>query len=121
MYNVSTGRWISSSEELAYIRQQHPAGLGIFSFLNENKPEDRDLLEHALAFPNEAIASDAIPFTVNGRPLEGDDWPGPENAFAHPRGNGTSSCILSSYVREQQVISLMEALRRASLVRSADS
>jgi N-acyl-D-glutamate deacylase len=98
------------------VQQQHPGDLGIFYFLNENKPEDRALLEHALAFPNVAIASDAIPFTVNGRPLEGDEWPLPENALAHPRGSGTYSRILSSYVREQQVISLMEALRRASLV-----
>jgi Amidohydrolase family len=116
IYNVSTARWISSPEELAHIRQQHPGDLGIFYFLNENKPEDRALLEHALAFPNVAIASDAIPFTVNGRPLEGDNWPLPENALAHPRGSGTYSRILGSYVREQQVIPLMEALRRASLV-----
>src|SRR6266487_1434986 len=39
-----------------------------------------------------------------------------EPALAHPRGSGTFSRILGSYVRECQVISLMEALRRASLV-----
>ncbi len=116
IYDVSTERWVSSSGELASLQRQHPGDLALFYFLNENKPEDRALLEHALAFPNVAIASDAIPFTVNGRPLEGDEWPLPENALAHPRGSGTFSRILGSYVRECQVISLMEALRRASLV-----
>jgi cytosine/adenosine deaminase-related metal-dependent hydrolase len=116
IYNVSTEHWISSAEELARMQQQHPSDLALFYFLNENQQEDRALLEHALAFPNVAIASDAIPFTVNGRPLEGVEWPLPANALAHPRGSGTYGRILGSYVRERQVITLSEALRRASLV-----
>jgi N-acyl-D-aspartate/D-glutamate deacylase len=48
--------------------------------------------------------------------LEGDVWPLPEKASAHPRGAGSFGRILGRYVRERQVISLMEALRRMSLV-----
>jgi hypothetical protein len=57
-----------------------------------------------------------MPITADGAILEGDIWPLPANATAHPRGAGTYSRVLGRYVREYQVISLMEALRRASLV-----
>ncbi|HEY7350770.1 MAG TPA: amidohydrolase family protein [Ktedonobacterales bacterium] len=116
IFHVSTGRWIASAEELAQVRAQHPADLGIFYFLDENKPEERVLLEHALTFPDTAIATDALPFSVDGTPLEGDVWPLPENALGHPRASGTYARVLGKYVREQGIISLMEALRRASLV-----
>lgn len=116
IFHVSTGRWIGSADELAQVRAQHPADLGIFHFLDENKPEERVLLEHALAFPNTAIATDALPFSVDGTTLEGDVWPLPENALGHPRASGTYARVLGKYVRGQGILSLMEALRRASLV-----
>ncbi|HEU5370574.1 MAG TPA: amidohydrolase family protein, partial [Ktedonobacterales bacterium] len=116
IFHVGTGRWIGSADELAQLRAHHPADLGVFHFLDENKPEERVLLEHALAFPNTAIATDALPFSVDGTPLEGDAWPLPENALGHPRASGTYARVLGKYVREQGIISLMEALRRAALV-----
>jgi N-acyl-D-aspartate/D-glutamate deacylase len=116
IFDVTTGRWVSSAQELAEIRDQHPSDLGMFHLLDEEKPEDRVLLEHALAFPDVAIATDTLPFTVNGKILEGDIWPVPENAQAHPRASGTYARVLGRYVREQRVLSLMEALRRVSLV-----
>lgn len=67
-------------------------------------------------FPNTAIATDAVPFSVDGAPLEGNIWPLPANALGHPRASGTYARVLGKYVREQGIISLVEALRRASLV-----
>lgn len=51
IFHVSTGRWIGSADELAGVRARHPADLGVFHFLDEHKPEERVLLEHALALP----------------------------------------------------------------------
>ena len=116
IFDVTTGRWVSNAQDLAQIRDQHPSDLGVFHFLDEEKPEDRILLEHALTFRNMAIATDTLPFMVEGKILEGDIWPVPENAQAHPRASGSYARVLGRYVRELRVLPLMEALRRVSLV-----
>jgi len=57
--------------------------------------------EWIVAQPDVMVASDGIPFLH-----------GP----AHPRGAGTFSRILGHYVREQEVLSLMDALRKMTLL-----
>ncbi len=47
---------------------------------------------------------------------EGDAWPLPEEAFSHPRSNGTFAKILRSYVRERGLMTMQEALRKMSLM-----
>lgn len=63
-----------------------------------------------------AIGSDGLPWTVKGQPLTGDVWPLPAEAFAHPRSAGTFTRFLRDYVRERNKISLLEALRRMTLI-----
>jgi len=46
----------------------------------------------------------------------GDAWPLPEEAFSHPRSNGTFAKILRSYVRERKLMTLQEALRKMCLM-----
>jgi dihydroorotase len=58
-------------------------------------------VDYAVAHPLVLIASDGVPF-VNGR--------------AHPRGAGTYARVLGRYVREKKVLTLMEALRKMSLM-----
>jgi hypothetical protein len=116
VFSIRTGRRIGSAAELEQMREQNPSDIAIYHFLDEEKPEDRALLEHALAFPEIAIATDAVPFMVDGTYLEEDIWPIPDSALAHPRVSGTYARVLGKYVRQHQVISLMEALRRMSLV-----
>jgi dihydroorotase len=58
-------------------------------------------VDYAVAHPLVMIASDGVPF-VNGR--------------AHPRGAGTFARVLGRYVREKQVLTLMEALRKMALM-----
>jgi N-acyl-D-glutamate deacylase len=65
----------------------------------ERYPADQGYLDQAVLFPGGAIASDAMPWTVNGRPLIEDVWPLPEGAFAHPRSAGTFTRFLRDYVR----------------------
>jgi hypothetical protein len=47
---------------------------------------------------------------------DGDAWPLPQDAFSHPRSNGTFAKILRSYVRERGLMTLQEALRKMTLM-----
>ena len=65
--------------------------------LHSMKPE---WIRAAMASPFVIVASDTMPYA-----------PG-----AHPRGGGTFSKVLGEYVREMRVTTLMEALRRMTLL-----
>lgn len=116
IYLVDDSRWIRDFADLAQVRAERPQALGVFRFLNESKPEDEAVLAEALLFPDGAIASDAIPYTVGGRPVVGDTWPIPEKADAHPRIAGTFSRVMGHWVRERHALTLTDAIRRASLI-----
>jgi len=60
-----------------------------------------DNVRKAVARPDVVIASDGVPF-VGGR--------------AHPRGAGTFSRVLGHYVREEGALTLMDALRKMTLM-----
>ena len=60
-----------------------------------------EIVKTALAHPLVMIASDGNTF-VDGR--------------AHPRGAGTFSRVLGYYVREQRTLTLMDALRKMTLM-----
>lgn len=60
-----------------------------------------DVVDLAVARPGVMIASDGVPF-VDGR--------------AHPRGAGTFARVLGRYVREKKSLSLMEALRKMTIL-----
>jgi dihydroorotase len=60
-----------------------------------------DVVATAIANPLVMIASDGLPFRTGGE---------------HPRGAGTFSRVLGRYVRERGTISLMDAVRKMSLM-----
>ncbi len=60
-----------------------------------------DNVRAAVARPDVIIASDGVPF-VGGR--------------AHPRGAGTFSRVLGRYVREDRALTLMDALRKMTIL-----
>ena len=60
-----------------------------------------EMNEWIVSQPDVIVASDGIPF-IEGR--------------AHPRGAGTFSRILGHYSRERQVLTLMEAIRKMTLL-----
>jgi len=60
-----------------------------------------EIVEIAIEHPIVMIASDGVPY-VNGR--------------AHPRGAGTFALVLGRYVRDQGLLSLMDALRKMTLM-----
>ena len=74
-------------------------------------------MDVSLLLPNAAIASDAAEWSApDGSYIEGDVWPLPQDADAHPRSAGAFSRFLAGWVRERKVITLREALRKMSLI-----
>ena len=89
---VETGERLNEKTFEAYRRQ---GGWVIIHGRSE------EMNEWIVSQPDVIAASDGIPF-IEGR--------------AHPRGAGTFSRILGYYSRERQVLSLMEAIRKMTLL-----
>jgi len=79
------------------------------------------LLDASIMHPDVLIESDEMfwMFMDQDNEIEnyaGDAWPLPEGSFSHPRSNGTFAKILRSYVRERELMSMQEALRKMALM-----
>jgi N-acyl-D-glutamate deacylase len=106
-----------NDETLAEAQAKTPGAWIIAHFLHpDTRPADRDFLDQSVLFPGGAIASDGMPWTSKGQPVIGDVWPLPADAFAHPRSAGTFTRFLRDYVRERQKVTLVEGLRRMTLI-----
>lgn len=112
-----------NDQSLATMQKDNPGEIVVFHFLDtENSEADRKLLATSVLFPGGAIASDAMPWQMTGPNVSGNVyieenvWPLPEGSFAHPRSAGTYCRFIRQFVREQKQISLMEAIRKASLI-----
>lgn len=113
--HVASGRRLSDRDELVALRREDPGALVIVDFLDENDPAQREILFGLLSNLDAAIASDAIAPDVMD-PGSGDAiWP-PHPSHSHPRGAGCYSRTLRWLVRENGVLSLMDALRKSSLL-----
>ena len=104
--------------EIEHLQATDPGTVINFHFLQEEtSAEDQRLLDLAVLYPGGAIASDAMPWLdANGAIIEGDVWPLPDGAFAHPRSCGCFSRFFGRWVRERELISLPEAIRKTSLI-----
>ncbi len=89
---VATGARLTE-ENFASYREQ--GGMIIIHMIPE------EIVETALAHPLVMVASDGVTF-LEGR--------------AHPRGAGTFARVLGHYVRERQTLTLMDALRKMTLM-----
>ena len=90
-------QWQATGERLTKDTFDKYRATGGVVILHSMKPE---WIKLAMASPFVIIASDTMPYA-----------PG-----AHPRGGGTFSKVLGEYVREMKVATLMEALRRMTLM-----
>ena len=61
----------------------------------------QEICDLAVTHPQVMIASDGVPFATGGE---------------HPRGSGTFARVLGRYVREKSAMSLMDALRKMTLM-----
>jgi hypothetical protein len=113
---VPTGERVSGPERLREIQASDPGELAIIHFLDETDSTDRAFMDRAILSADTVIASDAMPLTgadVSADPLA---WPLKPGAKTHPRTAGTFSKVLRRYVRELHAMTLMEAVRRCSLL-----
>ncbi|TDD86092.1 amidohydrolase family protein [Actinomadura rubrisoli] len=111
-----TGERVAGATRLRELRATDPGGLVTVTFLDENVPADQALLDRALLSADTVIGSDAMPLTWTGRAPDGLAWPLPPHAVTHPRTAGTFSKVLRRYVRETRALTLLEAVRRCSLL-----
>lgn len=101
---------------LAEVQEKAPGTWIVVHFMRpEQNPQDQDYLDQAVLFPGGAVASDAMPWTSQGKTITDDVWPLPSDAFAHPRSAGTFTRFLRDYVRERKKVDLREGLKRVSL------
>jgi N-acyl-D-glutamate deacylase len=102
---------------LAEAQAKTPGAWIVVHYMRPDRSDsDQGYLDQSVLFPGGAIASDAMPWTSNGKPITGDVWPLPADAFAHPRSAGTFTRFLRDYVRERRKVTLREGLRRITLV-----
>jgi N-acyl-D-glutamate deacylase len=115
---VTDGRRFRDRDELLAAQAEEPSTLVLWHILDiENNAHHRDLLDMSVLYPGGAIASDAMPWTLSdGRPYTGDAWPLPDDATSHPRSAGCFSRFIREWVRERQAVSLLEGIRKCSLI-----
>ena len=102
-------------------QKNKPGTFITWHFLDESNADDLALLDASVLHPKILIESDEMfwMFVDDKGEVEnysGESWPLPEGTFSHPRSNGTFAKILRSYVRERQVMTLNEAIRKMSLM-----
>ncbi|MFA0698181.1 D-glutamate deacylase, partial [Vibrio sp. 10N.222.49.C9] len=82
------------------LRETNPGEIVVIHFLkpDDNKEELR-MMNRSVLFPGAAIASDAMPWMDSkGKLIEGDVWPLPSDAFAHPRSVACFARFVNKYV-----------------------
>jgi N-acyl-D-aspartate/D-glutamate deacylase len=119
--NFQLGTERMSEEQLADYQQNKPGTFIVWHFLDESNPQDLALLDASVLHPDTLIESDEMFWMMMDAKggienYSGDAWPLPEGVFSHPRSNGTFAKILASYVRERELMSMHEALRKMSLM-----
>ncbi|GIU45494.1 amidohydrolase family protein [Shewanella colwelliana] len=94
-----------------------PGSVVVMHFLKPDEDkDDRNKMDRSVLFPGAAIASDAMPWmNSKGQLIEGDVWPLPKDAFAHPRSIACFSRFVSKYVNQYKAVTLTEAMERTSL------
>jgi len=113
---VKTGERPVTNERLAKIQSDDPGGLAVIHYLDEAKPEQMKYIDAAILFNDAMIASDTVPYLINGREYKKEELPIPRDAYAHPRSAATYTTVLARYVQDQKSMTLMDAFRRGSLL-----
>lgn len=113
---LSTGERPATNERLADLRKANPGERIVVHYLNEAVEEDRRLIEQALILEDGIIASDAVPYSEKGQVVTKPVWPLPAGVAGHPRSAATFTKVLGEYVRERQLLSLPDAIRRSALL-----
>jgi N-acyl-D-glutamate deacylase len=114
----ATGKPVRDEAELRQVQRDEPGQAIIWHFLSpDTEPDDQRLLDLSVLYPGGAIASDAMPWELPGHVLvEGDVWPLPGEAVAHPRTAGTFARFFAQYVTRRRLIGLSEAVAKCTRI-----
>jgi len=114
---IAKQRWIKDEADLRSEQKLDSGQMIITKFLDEDEPADEEILASTLALPWVAIASDAVPWNLpDGSVVRGDVWPLPATAVSNPRSAGTFSRFLGRFVREKNILTWPEAIRKVTLI-----
>jgi N-acyl-D-glutamate deacylase len=104
-----------TAEKLRKMQKETPGEIIVWHYFR--LPRDQHLLDAAVLYPGGIIASDAMPWLSkeDGNVIDGDVWPLPDTAFAHPRTAATFVKFLVDYVRDRKAETLSEGIARCSL------
>lgn len=106
-----------TQEKIDELQRAEPGAVVVIHFLEpDREAADQALLDLSVLYPGGAVASDAMPWLRGNHLVEGEVWPIPEDAFAHPRSAGCFARFVGRYVRERKAISLLDAMRKTSLI-----
>ncbi len=113
----ATGEAIASEERLRELQRAAPGEIVVWHFLHPDAdPEHSAMLDRSNLYPGAAVASDAMPWAMpDGSFLDGDVWPIPQEAVAHPRSAGCYGRFFARYVKSGR-LPLIEAVRKCSLI-----
>ncbi|OEF87824.1 amidohydrolase family protein [Vibrio breoganii] len=116
--SIQLGTKRLNNEEMLETQKEAPGSVINWHFLDEAIPSELSALDRSIIHPNVLIESDSMPWMLieDGQIsyYEGNEWPIPSEAFAHPRSSGTFTKILGSYVRERGLLTMEEAIRKMS-------
>ncbi|MGS0693358.1 amidohydrolase family protein [Shewanella sp. 0m-4] len=115
-YMETNGKALTQ-EKVTELQATAPGTVVVMHFLKpDESKDDRHKMDRSVLFPGAAIASDAMPWlNSKGELIQGDIWPLPADAFAHPRSLCCYSRFINKYVNEYKAVSLVEAMERTSL------
>lgn len=114
---IAKGRQVVDEADLRAEQKSDPGQLVIMSFLDDSAVADQRILDATVTPHWSAIASDAVPWNRrDGSFVAGEAWPLPEDAASNPRSAGTFTRFLRIYVRERQLLSWIDAIRKMTIV-----
>lgn len=108
-----------NDDSMTAMQKDQPGNLIVCHFLRpDTNQSDAEALAKSNLLPNSSIGSDSVPWQLisNDELIEDGVWPLPEGAYSHPRSSACFTKFIKMYVREQKKISLMEAIRKVSLI-----
>ena len=113
----STGEAVADEGRLRELQAENAGAVVLWHTIHpDTNPEHQAMLDMSNLYPGGAVASDAMPWEMaDGSFLDGDVWPIPAEAVAHPRSAGTFARFIAQYVNTQK-ISLMGAIEKCSLI-----
>ena len=106
-----------SRDQIMAARESNPSDLVIWHFLDiDNDDSHQRMLDTSVTMEGGSIASDAMPWIrPDGTIYDEVEWPLPRELAAHPRSSATFVRFLRDYVRDRQLVPLVEGLAKCTI------